>query len=192
MDFKELYSILGEGITLCHQFIGTPECDCCGFEGNGSCLMLLPGEKDYLLTQDSEHLRDFVDKGTIDGTTCNMKRRVLKGECEFDCTYKPFDCLVYPFFPANVVQNSNGYEVTLLGGFPRCPLFKYMKNNSATEDELQEHMFNVAKAGIYLYRNSMLNWMKKVSTLFSPQSYTRQYHITITYLESYHITGGLK
>jgi len=165
----EVYSLLPYGLlTSCEKHFGKSECDCCGFDGNGSCIMLLPDEEEHI--KKYPHLDIEKDRfGFFSGTTCRVKRDNLG----FPCSFKPLDCRMYPFFPADVSEIDSVYNVTILAGFPRCQL------ESEPKENLKEHFDAVVKVAIYLYEHDLLNWMNKASKGFSPKSYCRKYIVTV-------------
>lgn len=125
-QLESLHHLMDFGlIGHCGKHQESGECKCCLFDtGLGNWIGLLPGEDDYLKKGDQAtwEIKDFSGQK---GLVC--------GRAGLNCTNKPLDCKLYPFFPCKAeiegVDEDGEWtyliarNVPLICGAPKCPLF---------------------------------------------------------------------
>lgn len=179
-------------ISLCKEEYTKGRCTCCSFDtGLGNWIGLLSGEKEILENGDMENL-SFKEVVGSSSLNCNRLNYNLKnGRCH-DCHNRPLDCMFYPFYPLEFEENSSCIKITLIAGFPKCPLEKYMPNNDSSLDytdtnEVVKHAIKVAVTSYLLVADvpSFKEEFKKAAEGF--KGYNRKYIIEIphSYIASY-------
>lgn len=145
----QCHAIMDKGaMNVCNSHITKGECCCCVFDKKlGNWISLLPDEKEYISQGDVEKWI-FEKHDDLDTVMCERGGH--------HCSNKPLDCKLYPYFPESVEDTPTGYNVTLIVGFPKCPLHNDRKN-----EDLIDLEDRVAKVGILLHKNGLDEWMQK-------------------------------
>lgn len=167
-NLEDLHTIMSNGkISQCRDFQIQSKCTCCVFDsGLGNWIGLLPGEREYLESTGDISLWEFIEKGSTEGVICKRNG--------FACLTEPLDCKLYPYFPANVVPlGEDKYRVTLIAGFPKCPL-----HTDITFISSDDHANKVALIGVLLYKSGFLTWMQDTASGF--KGYNEKVHIVVS------------
>jgi hypothetical protein len=178
------HSMIGTGIfSECSKEIPKGHCTCCLFDtGLSNWIGLGPSECTFLKQTGSTYNWKYIEKGQVEGIICARQG--------FNCDNKPLDCKLYPYWPYQFSEKNEHFTVIeLLAGFPKCPLghsLKSLSNQTLDEtlEQFQEnsalqHLFRVAKIGIFLFTHSMAEYFKKTGEDFN--GYDMKFRVKVSH-----------
>jgi hypothetical protein len=170
---KQAHRIMEHGaIKECVTHIPKGGCSCCTFDKNlGNWIGLVPGEFHFLKKGDMSKWV-FGTHGAADSLTCERGGP--------NCTNKPLDCKLYPFFPKSVSHNRDVYIVTFIAGFPKCPLKNdpYFQKNIL---HLDSHLGRCTQVAILLFKSGLDVWMRTTAEAY--KGYDRTYTVRFVHGE---------
>jgi hypothetical protein len=179
----------GGYIGRCNHEIPKGHCSCCTFDtGLGNWIGLLPDEAPVVAALGTVEEWKQIEVDGRRGIICNRLNAADSRNETMNCTNKPLDCKLYPFWPMGSRLTGFGeFEVELIAGFPKCPLrvvgaiipdyngFAQLTSNTC---DVHQHLALAAMVGLYLDQRLPEGKLREIGSSY--KGYSNTYFVAIT------------